>query len=155
MTKGPLRGAILANEVGTGKTLTFLMERKVALDERLRALDQLGITERDQHESLAPTMPTMIMAPASVVEQHFNELTRYFGPDVFHIRSFHGSASNTSHNPALQSATINTQELFAEMEIAVHQTKTSQVSKGSGWHQMVPTNSHLLAPIGANSLRLY
>lgn len=52
----------------------------------------------------------MIMAPAPVVEQHFNELVRYFGPDVFHVHSVHSSATNTSHNPGLQAGTLTVKE---------------------------------------------
>lgn len=120
---------MLANEVGTGKTLTFLMERKVNLDMRLAKLRELGLDESDDATlvGLPKIMPCVIMAPANVVEQHFNECRRYFPEGTFHLRSYHGSASNTSHNPALQQVVMTTDMLIAEMELAVTQASTSQV----------------------------
>jgi len=129
MSGSALRGALLGNEVGTGKTLTFLMERKLYLDARLQRLEQLGFDESDDVEAeLGLSMPTLLMAPANLVEQHFNEIGRYFPKGTFHVRSFHGSANNTSHNAALAQAVMSMEQLFAEMTEAVSVGKTSLVS---------------------------
>lgn len=130
MNQSAVRGAILANEVGTGKTMVFFEERKVALDERLAQLETMDLTEADDvsDAGLPPLMPTVVFAPASVVEQHFNEISDYFPAGTFHVRVFHGSVQNTSHNPALQKAVIKEEQLMAEMELAVHDKHTSKVS---------------------------
>lgn len=130
MVNSPLRGALLANEVGTGKTLTFMAERYYAIQDREAKLAEFNIQETDDatEVGLPKSMPTLLMAPASLIEQHFLEINKYFAPGTFEIRVFHGSASNTSHNPALQQCVMTTETLLAEMSVAVEQSKTSQVS---------------------------
>lgn len=140
MVKSPVRGCILANEVGTGKTATFLAERSIAIEERLRALESLNMAEDEDVTSvdLPATMPTLLIAPANVVEQHFNEATNYFPAGYFHLRSFHGTVNNTSHNPALAKVIMSETQLYAEMELAVEQKNTSQVCYSvRSWHPRV------------------
>ncbi|KAF3768339.1 hypothetical protein M406DRAFT_71392 [Cryphonectria parasitica EP155] len=98
MVKSAMQGALLANKVGTGKTLVFMAERYEFIKERLRSLDKHGFDEdNDCSSELPSTIPTMLIAPANLVEQHFNEISRYFPADTFK----------------------------AEMEVAVVQAKTS------------------------------
>ncbi|KAG8161730.1 hypothetical protein KVR01_008717 [Diaporthe batatas] len=142
MKQSPLRGVLLANEVGTGKTIVFAMACKFSLDHRLAMIADEGLTERDETD-LPPVMPTLILAPASVIEQHFNEISNYFPDGTFHIRVYHGSVNNTSHNPALQKAVMTTEQLIAEMDIAVRQKKTSQNARKL-WLWSYSTASHRL-----------
>jgi hypothetical protein len=130
MTQSAVRGALLANEVGTGKTMVFLMERKFAIDRRVSLLRDAGLDESDDATAagLPMVMPTVIFAPASVIEQHFDEINNYFPVGTYHIRVYHGSKNNTSHNPPLQKAVMSNEALTAEMELAVADRRTSKVS---------------------------
>lgn len=130
MTSSVVAGALLANEVGTGKTFTMVFERLHALRDRRKRLEELGISERDDatEHGLLKTMPTAIWAPASVIEQHFNEISRLDQNGDLILRTFHGSQSNTSHNSALQASVMGVTELNAEMRVAVEHANSSLVS---------------------------
>lgn len=78
-------------------------------------------------------MPTMLLAPASLIEQQFKEARAFFGDNYFDIRVFHGNSSTLSYNPALAKSVMNTDELYAELELAVQQKNTSQVS----WYRIL------------------
>ncbi|KAL4777955.1 SNF2 family N-terminal domain-containing protein [Aspergillus varians] len=80
--QSPVRGGILADQCGLGKTLQALMLVYVAsLQEAVNPPNQ-------------PRKPTLILCPSGLIDTWLTEITRRFG-DAFKVLLFHGNSIHT------------------------------------------------------------
>lgn len=109
----------------------MLTQRYIQLWNREADLDEEGLEMHDNavEKGFPATWPTIVWAPANVVEQHFNEIIKYYPAGTFDVKVYHGSRSSTSHNPALQAAVMTTEQLLVQTETAVTESVTSLVSE--------------------------
>lgn len=146
MLRSPLRGALLASEVGTGKTLIYgtvlLMEYY-----RLKALEA--------NKQPVKAYPSIIVMPSSLVAQTFAELHNTFHDLRFYV--WYDTAGGVSTSDPRRERTLTQATFDALMDdcirnrhssetaqvvvIAAHTTVTSRWAKQStdfsrllGWH---------------------
>lgn len=100
-----LRSIILANECGTGKTITYLLGI-IALNRRLRDMQAKGKNVRFG--------AILVIVPANVLPQAFAEAHERFGSSL-RLYSFYGSA-NTCKSDTRRKATIDTKGLQGRMQ---------------------------------------
>jgi len=106
LEQSPLKFWMLINEVGTGKTFTYLLSVKLDA-QRLEDLAAKGETIEAE--------PTLIIVPAILLIQTFEESVRNF-PELTFV-AFFGVDDNIPHSDPRHGRTYSTKGLAAKMKI--------------------------------------
>lgn len=103
MENSVLRGALMANEVGIGKTITAIC---------VIILDWLDMKRKAAEGEAIEAYPTLMVVPASLVGQTFNEVTKWFG-GLIDIKCYYGSAAEFTGDR--QKKTLSKSQWWQEM----------------------------------------
>ncbi|KAI0120581.1 hypothetical protein BJ170DRAFT_600523 [Xylariales sp. AK1849] len=108
LERSVLRGSLLANEVGTGKTITAIA---------LMILDYNEICRKSDAGEPFEARPSLMVVPASLVGQTFSEVTKYFG-GIIELKCCYGSPSEFKGLRAACTLTANQWDM--EMEYSMN-----------------------------------
>ena len=98
--QSPLGASILANTMGIGKTLTYLLLVLLSAKQKTK----LHFTGTPQKFA-----PTLLVVPAMVLPQIYAEIITFFSKEL-EVKVFYGSASSASAHLCLRLNTIETHE---------------------------------------------
>ncbi|KAK8037865.1 hypothetical protein PG991_001211 [Apiospora marii] len=115
MENSVLRGALMANEVGIGKTITAIC---------VIILDWLDMKRRAAEGEPIEAYPTLMVVPAGLVGQTFNEVTKWFG-GLIDVKCYYGSAAEFTGDRQKRTLSKSQwwQEMVETMDRAVVTTK--------------------------------
>ena len=102
-----IHSSILANEIGTGKTIITIL---------VIYLDYLDILDRKAQGLPFEARPSLILTPASLVGQTFKELIRHFG-GLINLKCLYGLATDFKGSRA--AATVTRAEFFNQVDFAM------------------------------------
>lgn len=127
--KSPLRGSILANDCGTGKTITFTLLQYMAYLECKDKAKALAAWRQD-HEDPAPehmlvdARPMLIVCPAPLVGQHAEELIKIF-KGLLDVHIYYGTKDRAP--PSRAAHTLSADEWWQQMESRASGTHDPEV----------------------------
>lgn len=97
MESGPLHASLLANDVGVGKTITYL----ASIIMRVRRMAEAQSTGQQS----CVFRPTLVMLPMPLIRQVFSECTRYFGRFIS-AYVYYGSPDRSNEKEGLLKGSI-------------------------------------------------
>lgn len=120
--RSPLKGSILANDCGTGKTLTIttlqymyyreLKQHAVNLATWKAEKEKAGLDPTPPASLSVAAYPMLLLCPAALVSQHAEELISKF-KGLLHVHVYYGSKSTAP--PSRAAETLSPDEWEAEM----------------------------------------
>jgi SNF2 family DNA or RNA helicase len=136
MESTPVRGSILANVAGIGKTLTVvilqymeyleLVQRRQQHDQWLKSQTDNGLpTDNVPAHLIMDARPMLIICPSYLVTQQAREILSKF-KNLLNIHVYHGT--KTSAHKSIAAITLTHEEWDTEMKIRAAETKNPEVS---------------------------
>ena len=136
MEKSPLKGSILANDCGTGKTFTFTtlqyihyleLESTSNHTKKAKRAKSSQQSSLDQHKVVA--RPTLLLCPAALVAQHADEILARFGR-LLNVFIYYGTKATA--NESRVAITLDPTEWETHMADRAAQTDDPKVREFSG-----------------------